>query len=123
MDRNALFKWTKEQFGTDPELSLIHIFHGDAVGGAHLILPAVALADGAGIVVVHHKVLGEHRLELPALVAQLIGQGQHGGIEGSQGGVEAHDHTDIVVALLVLAHHFLVVGLQQEGQGMSLIPI
>ena len=30
--------------------------------------------------------------------------------------MEVHDHPDIVVALLVLAHHFLVVGLNEESQ-------
>ncbi len=62
---------------------------GDAEGGADLVLAAVALADGAGVVVVHHEVLRQ-------LVPQLLGgagedlllaQGQHGALEGGQGRV------------------------------------
>ena len=92
---------------------------GDAEGGADLVLAAVALADGAGVVIVHHEVAGQ-------LVQQLLGgagedlllaEGEHGALEGGQGGVEAQDGAHVVVALLVLADDLLVVGVHQEGQG------
>ena len=63
--------------------------HSDAVGGSDLVLAAVALADASGVVVVHHEVLGQLGLDLPGLVAQLLGQGQDGALEGGQSGVEA----------------------------------
>ena len=30
--------------------------------------------------------------------------------------MEAHDYTDVIVALLVLTHYFFVIGFHQEGQ-------
>ena len=48
--------------------------------GADLVLAAVALADGAGIVVVHHEVLAQLGVDLLRLGGQLLAQWQNGGL-------------------------------------------
>ena len=56
-------------------------------------------------------------MDLLGLGPQLFGQGQHRGLEGRQGRVQVEHHPDVVLAVFVLAHHFLVVGVAEEGQG------
>ena len=89
--------------------------HGDAVGGADLVLTAVALADGAGVVVVHHEVLAQLIADLHCLVTQLLAQGQDSALIGSQSRVQMQDGADVLLALAV-GQMLLVVGLAQESQ-------
>ena len=58
----------------------------------------------------------EHLVDFLGLGAELLGQGQHGSLEGSQSGVQVQHGADVGVALLVLTHNFLVVSFAQEGQ-------
>ena len=90
----------------------------DAEGCADLVLAAVALADGAGVVVVHHKLLRQLLAQLPGRAGQnfFFTQRQHGTLEGRQRWVQAQHGAHIVPAVLVLAHNLLVVGLAQKGQ-------
>ena len=84
-------------------------------GSTDLVLTAVALADGAGIVVVHHEVLAQLIADLHGLVAQLLAQGQDSALIGSQSRVQVQDGADVLLALAV-GQVLLVVGLAQEGQ-------
>ena len=90
---------------------------GDAVRGADLVLAAIALADGPGLVVIDHEVLGEHVADLLGLLTELLGQRQDGALVRREGGMQVHDDADVVVALLVLADDLLVIGIDEEGQG------
>ncbi len=55
-------------------------------------------------------------VDLLRLGGQLLAQGQHGRLEGSQRRVQPQHGTHIGVTLLVGAHHFLVIGFAQECQ-------
>ena len=90
--------------------------YGDTQGCTDLVLPAVTLADGAGIVEVHHEILLQLMVNFLGLGGELLAQGQHGGLEGRQGRMQVQYGADVVLAVLVLTHHLLVVGLAQEGQ-------
>ena len=92
---------------------------GDTEGGADLVLAAVALADGAGVVIVHHKVGGQLLVELPGGAGEdlLFGQGQDGALKGSQGGVKAKDHPHVV---LLGVHHLFVIGVAEDGKDRAL---
>ena len=101
----------------------ILIAHGlkvqrDAVRRADLILPAIALADGAGLVIVHHEVLGKLVVKLHGGAGEdlLLAQGQNGCLEGGQRGVEVHDHTNIILAVLVLTDNLFIVSVAQNRQ-------
>ncbi|CAN4045772.1 N-acyltransferase YncA, partial [Dysosmobacter welbionis] len=99
--------------------SLIRIAHGvevhrDAVGRADLVLPAVPLADGTGVVKVHHPVLAELRLDLTGLFGELLRKGQHRALKRRDGRMEPHDGADVV---LFCIHHLFIVGFHQQGQG------
>ena len=87
--------------------------HRDTEGRADLVLAAIALTDRAGLVVVHHKVLGELCIDILGGGPKLFGERQHSAPEGGKGGVEVHDHTGVV---LFGVHHLLVVGIHQESQ-------
>ena len=88
---------------------------GDAVGGANFVLAAVALADGAGVVVVHHEVLAQLVADLHCLVTQLLAQGQDSALIGSQSRVQMQDGADVLLALAV-GQVLLIISLAQEGQ-------
>ncbi len=70
-------------------------------GRADLVLTAVTLADGTGIVVVHHEVLGQLAADLHGLLAQLLAQGQHGALVGRQSRMQMQHGADILLALAV----------------------
>lgn len=59
---------------------------GDAVRRADLILPAIPLANGTGIVVIHHKVLGQAVVNLLRLVVQLLERGNTAALNGASAG-------------------------------------
>ena len=88
---------------------------GDAVGGADLVLTAVALADGAGVVVVHHEVLAQLVADLHGLLAQLLAQGQDSALVGSQSRVQMQDGADVLLALAV-GQVLLIISLAQEAR-------
>ena len=71
--------------------------HGDAEGRADLVLAAVALADGAGLVEVQHEVLGQLVVDLAGGLGELLAQGQDGGLVGGQGRVQVQHHADVVL--------------------------
>ena len=91
--------------------------HGDAEGRAHLVLAAVALADGAGLVEVQHPLLGQVLVDLAGGLGELLAQGQDGGLVGRQGRVQVQHHADVV---LLRVHDLLVVGVHQHGQDAAL---
>ena len=85
--------------------------NGDAKRSADLVLTAIALTDGAGLVIVHHKALCQHLLNFTGLVAQLVLlEGQHGSLEGSKGGMQAQ-----YVAAVAVFKGLLVVCVTEEG--------
>ncbi len=88
--------------------------HSDAQRRADLVFPAVALADGTGVVKVHHEVLAQLPIDLLGLGAELLGQGQNGRLVGRQRRMQAQHGAHVGVALLVGANHFLVVSFAQE---------
>ena len=89
--------------------------HGDAVRSADLVLTAVTLADGTGVVVIDHEVLAQLVADLHGLLAQLLAQGQDGALIRSQSRMQTQHGADILLALGI--HEvLLVVGLAQEGQ-------
>ena len=90
--------------------------HGDAVGGADLVLAAVPLADGAGLVIVHHKVLGQHLLDLLGGGASFLDRGSTAHLKGARRGWRRSTVRTSSLPFLS-CHHFLVVGVHQEGQG------
>ena len=90
--------------------------HGDAQGGTDLILTAVTLADGTGIIEVNHEVLLQLMVDLLSLGAQLLGKGQNSSLEGCQSGMQMQDGTDVGIALLISTDNFLVVSFAQECQ-------
>ena len=90
--------------------------HGDAQGGADLVLTAVALADGTGIVEVHHEVLTQHLVDFLSLGGQLLAQRQDSSLEGSQSRMQMQHGADIGVALLVHTHLLFVVSFAKESQ-------
>ena len=94
----------------------------DAERSADLVLTAIALADGSGLVVVHHEVLGQLVVQLHGRAGEnlLLAQGQDGRLERRQRGVEVHDHADVVLAVLILTHDFLIVSVAQDGQHAAL---
>ena len=49
--------------------------YGDAQGRADLVLAAVPLADGAGVIKVHHKVLLQLVIDLFGLAGELLDRG------------------------------------------------
>ena len=57
---------------------------GNAEGSADLILTAIALADGAGLVIVHHELLGQLVVQLHSGAGEdlLLAQRQNGGLKG-----------------------------------------
>ena len=91
--------------------------HGDAEGRAYLVLAAVALADGAGLVEVQHPLLAQLLVDLAGRLAELFAQGQDGGLVGSQRRVQVQHHADVV---LLRVHHLLVIGVHQHGQHAAL---
>ena len=50
-------------------------------------------------------------VDFRGLGAELLREGQHGGLEGRESRMEVQNYADVVLAVLVLSHHFLVVGL------------
>ena len=91
--------------------------HGDAVRGTHLVLAAIALADGAGLVEVDHPLLRQLGVDLTGLVAELLTQGQHRRLVGCQRRVQVQHHADVV---LLRVHDLLVVGVHQHRQHAAL---
>ena len=88
---------------------------GDAERRADLVLTAVALADGAGLVKVGHKVLAQHVGDLACLCAQLFAQRQHRSLERRQRRMQVHDHTGVLFVEL-----FFVVCLDDDRQEQTL---
>ena len=82
--------------------------HSDAQGGADLVFPAVALADGTGVVKVHHEVLAQLPINLLGLGAELLGQGQNGRLVGRQRRMQAQNHAHILLALGVGQMLFII---------------
>ena len=50
----------------------------DAHGGANFVLTAIALADGTGVIKVHHELFGQLSIDLAGLFAELFGKRQNG---------------------------------------------
>ena len=90
--------------------------NGDAQRRADFILTAVTLADGTGIVKVHHEVLTQHLVNLFCLGRQLLAQRQDSSLEGCQSGMQTQHSADVGITLLVVANHFLVISFAQESQ-------
>ena len=73
---------------------------GYAQRSAYLVLPAIALAYGAAVVEIHHKVLGQKLVYFPCLVAQFVFlEGQYGRLVRSQGRVQMQHVAHVAVAL------------------------
>ncbi|MNC09259.1 hypothetical protein D3C75_568780 [compost metagenome] len=75
-------------------------------------MAAVAFADGAGVVVIHHKVLSQVGEHLLGAVGQLFGQREDGGLVRSQCRVQMQ-HGAAVFAFQSL----LLEAVDEEGQG------
>ena len=93
-----------------------------AEGSADLVLAAVTLADGTGLVVIAHELLGKLLIQLQSGAGEdlLLAQRQDSALEGSQSGVQVHNGAHIVIALLVLAYDLFVVSVAQDGQNGAL---
>ena len=91
---------------------------GDAVRRADLVGAAVALADGAGLVVVDHEVLRQLGVQLLRRSREhlLLAQRQDRRLVRRERRVQVQHGAHVVVALLVLAHDLLVVGVAEERQ-------
>ena len=95
---------------------------GDAERRADLVLAAIALADGAGLVVIDHELLAQLGIQLLCGAGEdlLLAQRQDRGLERRERGMEVQHHAHIVLAVLVLPHDLLVVGVAQHGQHAAL---
>ena len=95
---------------------------GYAEGSADLVLTAVTLADGTGFIVIAHEVLAKLLIQLHSGAGEnlLLGKRQDSALEGSQSGMQAQNGADIVIALLVLTHNFLIVSIAEDGQNGTL---
>lgn len=91
---------------------------GDAEGGADFVLAAVAAADGCGLVIEDaHKGL-EEVFDFFGLFYELgliFQEGENGGLDGGDGGLEAHDGADVWLAAF-LGEVFFVKGFADEGE-------
>ena len=94
--------------------------NGDAVRGADFVLAAIPLANGSGYVIVQNKLLGQLFIKCGGLFVQLFGKRKDGCFIRSNGRVEMHNGADVVIAFLVLANHFFVIGFYQKGQEQTL---
>ena len=91
---------------------------GDAEGGAHFVLAAVAAADGCGLVVEDvHMGLEEvfHFLGFLDEFGFVFQKGKDGGLDGSHLGIESHDGADVGLAAF-FGEVFFVVSLADEGE-------
>ena len=84
-----------------------------AIRRADLVLTAVALADGAGLVIVAHEALLQLVVELGRGLGELFRQRQHRALERRERRVEVHDDAGVVLGLV---HDLLVIRLAQEGE-------
>ena len=91
---------------------------GDAERRADLVLAAVALADGAGLVIIAHEFLRQLAVELHRGACQdlLFRQRQDRALVRRERRMEMQYGADVVVALLVLTDDLLVIRLAQEGE-------
>ena len=89
---------------------------GDAVRRADLVLAAITLADGTGIVEIDHEFLLQVMVDFLGSRGELLRQRQDGRLVRRKGRVQMQDGADVVVALLVLPDDLFVVGIGQEGQ-------
>ena len=92
---------------------------GDAVRRADLVLAAITLADGTGIVEIDHEFLLQVMVDFLGSRGELLRQRQDGRLVRRKGRVQMQDGADVVVALLVLPDDLFVVGIGQEGRGTA----
>ena len=86
-----------------------------AHGRADLVMAAVTLAYGAGIIVINHELLGKHAVNLARLVAQLVLlQRQNCGFIRSDGGMQMQN-----VPHVAIFKRFFIVSVAQEHQQHS----
>ena len=100
-------------------LALGLVAHGvevdrDAVRRADLILAAVALADGTGVVEVHHEIGLERVIHFARLAGELFRERKHGSLERGQRRVQVQHDAHVV---LFGVHNLLVIRLAEEGEG------
>ena len=93
---------------------------GDAVRRADLVLAAITLADGTGIVEIDHEFLLQVMVDFLGSRGELLRQRQDGRLVRRKGRMQMQDGADVVVALLVLPDDLFVVGIGQEGQERAL---
>ena len=89
---------------------------GDAVRRADLVLAAIALADGAGLVVIDHEILAQLVVKLHCRACEylLLAQRQDSAFVRSQCRMQMQNGANIVVALFILADDLLIVCLAKE---------
>ena len=85
----------------------------DAVRRADLVLAAIALADGAGVVVVQHKVSAQILIDLSCGLGQLLAQRQDRSLIRSQRRMQVQNHAHVVLGLV---DDLLVIRFAQERQ-------
>ena len=86
---------------------------GDAEGRTDFILAAVALADGACVVVIDIELLLQGMVDFQRLIVQLFGKRENSGLEGRERRVKMHHNTGVV---LFGVHDLFVIGFHKEGQ-------
>ena len=87
---------------------------GDAERGADLILAAIALADGTGVVEIDHILACKGGIKLLRLGRELLRKGKDAGFEGGQSGMQPQHHAGVVFLRI---DNLLIVRLHQKGEG------
>ena len=85
----------------------------DAVRRADLVLAAIALADGAGVVVVQHEVAAQVLIDLSCGLGQLLAQRQDRSLVRGQRRMQVQNHAHVVLRLV---DDLLVIRFAQERQ-------
>ena len=91
---------------------------GNAEGGTHFVLAAVATANGSGLIVKDIHVRLQQVFDLLRLGNKfrfVFEQGENGCLDGRNTWLEPHDLADVGLATF-LGEVFLVVGLAEDGQ-------
>ena len=95
---------------------------GDAERRADLILAAVTLADGAGLVVIAHELLAELLIQLERGAGEdlLLAERENGALERGERRVQMQHGAHVVIALLILPDDLFIIRVAQNGEDGTL---
>ena len=86
---------------------------GDAQRSTDLVLAAIALADGAGLVEIDHEFAAQVVADLYSLFRKLLREGKHRSLVGRDDGGEMEHHAGVV---LLCVDNFLVIRFAQQRE-------